>query len=81
MNSKQVASTLAGIIIKIVIVVAVVMVLIRLSTSIYDFGYRIFAEEAVNPDGDQEITVAIVEGRSAREIANQIGRASCRERV
>ena len=44
------------------------MLIYRFSFDSYDFGYRIFAEEPVSPAPGVTISVAIVEGKSTKEI-------------
>ena len=44
------------------------MLVYRFALSAYDFGYRIFAEEPVSPEPGLTMSVAIVEGKSAKEI-------------
>lgn len=52
----------------IAIAMVLVMVLINLSAKAYDFGYRIFSEEPIAPAPGYTTTVAIVEGKSAKDI-------------
>lgn len=68
MDGKQIAKSLAGMIVKAVLAIVIVAVIYKVATSCYNFGYRVFAEEAIDPNGGTEITVAIVEGKSAKEI-------------
>ena len=68
MDGKQIAKSLAGMIVKAVLAIVIVAVIYKVATNCYNFGYRVFAEEAVDPNGGTDVTVAIVEGKSAKEI-------------
>ena len=67
MNKKMLVSVLMTLL-KIAIVVCLILVVYKLSFSAYDFGYRIFADEPVDTVGIRTVSVAVVEGKSAKEI-------------
>lgn len=68
MKSKRVVASLAAVVFKIVLAVVVIMVIYKVTFKCYDFGYRVFAEPAIDANGGREVTVSIVEGKSAKEI-------------
>lgn len=68
MNSRKIVYSIIKTIIAIIIFVVIAMVVYKLCTKAYDFGYRIFAEEPMSPAPGYTVTVAIVEGKSVMEI-------------
>lgn len=68
MSGKQLVIRLSSIIIKIALAVIVVIVLYKATMKCYDFGYRIFNEKAMESGDGREITVSIVQGKSAYQI-------------
>lgn len=68
MGGKQIVKGLTSMIIKVVLAIIIVAAIYKIATTCYNFGFRIFAEEAMDPDGGTEVTVAIVEGKSVKEI-------------
>lgn len=73
MSAKQVVFTLFGFIVKIVIVVVVVVGVYKLATTVYDFGYRIFAEDAIDEEGQGvDVEVSITAGKSTMQVAEML---------
>lgn len=72
MNVKYLIITMLETIVKIVILAAVVVFVFRTSTQVYDFGYRVFADEPMSVSGGRTITVGIAEDASLKEIANML---------
>lgn len=68
MKVSSIASSVLGFVVKIVIICTIVFFVYKYALQAYDFGYRVFAEPAVSEGSGTEITVAIVEGKSALEI-------------
>lgn len=68
MDVKKILLSVAKSIMTLVVVVFILMVVYRIMLQAYDFGYRIFAEEAMSPAPGLTISVAIVEGKSVMEI-------------
>ena len=68
MDVKKILLSVAKSIMTLVVVVFILMVVYRVMLKAYDFGYRIFAEEAMSPAPGLTISVAIVEGKSVMEI-------------
>ncbi len=68
MKLRKVAWAIVKLVFSIVIMAVILMLIYRFSFDSYDFGYRIFAEEPVSPAPGVTISVAIVEGKSTKEI-------------
>lgn len=69
MNTKQVAGSVVGVLVKIILAAALVFLIYKGATAAYDYGYRVFAEPAMAPEGSgQIISVAITEGKSVKEV-------------
>lgn len=68
MDGKQVTRAVTGMIIKVVVAVIVIMVVYKFAISAYTFGFRIFGEEPISQGEGTVISVAIVEGKSIREV-------------
>ena len=56
-------------IIKVVVLAAVVVFIVRGASKAYDFGYRVFADEPISVSGGRTITVGISENMSVKDIA------------
>lgn len=73
MKAQQIQSFLLAIVstaIKVVVVLWLVNFLYNKSMEAYDFGYRVFTEPAVSPAPGREVSVAITDGKTEREIAS-----------
>ena len=68
MSPRKVAWAIIKTVFGVVIAAAIMMLVYRFSLDAYDFGYRIFAEEPVSPEPGLTKSVAIVEGKSVKEI-------------
>ncbi|MCR5279259.1 MAG: endolytic transglycosylase MltG [Lachnospiraceae bacterium] len=69
MNVKQVLGTVLSALIKIAALIWVINFIYSKTLSAYEFGYRVFREEAISPAPGREITVSVTEGKSNRDIA------------
>ena len=67
MSKKMVLSVMMTLL-KIAIGVILVLLVYKMCFSAYDFGYRIFEEEPIDTIGARTVSVAIVEGKSPKEI-------------
>ncbi|MDD2970637.1 MAG: endolytic transglycosylase MltG [Lachnospiraceae bacterium] len=72
MSGRNVTVSLAGSIVRIGILAAVVIFVIRLSTVAYDFGYRVFTEEPVSNPPGLDISVAITDDMSTMDIGKML---------
>lgn len=68
MKIKKTLTSSAVMLIKIALVVIVIIVVYRLTFKAYDFGYRIFADTAIDSQPGITRAVSIAEGLSAKEI-------------
>lgn len=59
-------------IIKVVVIAAVVMFVIRGATQAYEFGYKVFADEPMSISGGRTITVGISDNMSTNDIAQML---------
>ncbi len=68
MNSKQIIFSIFKGCLALAIIIVIGTVVINLAGKAYDFGYRIFKEDPISSAPGLTMTVAIVDGKSAREI-------------
>ncbi|MBQ9550367.1 MAG: endolytic transglycosylase MltG [Lachnospiraceae bacterium] len=59
---------LAAMLVRILIVLVLVSFIYKLGFKAYDFGYRVFAEEAMSPEPGRDIEVTVPMGSSAMDI-------------
>ena len=72
MNVKYLIGTVVETIVKVVVIAAVIVFVMRGATKAYDFGYRVFADTPVSVSGGRTITVGIAEGASVKDIAEML---------
>jgi len=53
----------------ILIIILLIFGVFTVGTIVYDFGYRIFAEESIDVVDGKEISVQVVKGMSGKELA------------
>ncbi len=68
MNTKQIVTAVAGVVLKLAVAIAVVVLIYKGATMAYDYGYRIFQEPPVAEAPGYDIEVQITMGKSALEI-------------
>ena len=72
MKARQIEEILLSIVsavIKILVALWIVNFIYTKTLEAYDFGYRVFTEEAVSPQPGRDVTVAITEGKTDKAIA------------
>ena len=69
MKVKYLIGAVVETIVKVVVLAAIVMFVLKTSTAAYDFGYRVFADEPVSVTGGRTITVGISEEADIKDIA------------
>lgn len=69
MKISQVLGTIFSILIKVAVAVWIVSFIISKAGQAYDFGFRVFTETPISPAPGREVTVAITEGKSYKDIA------------
>lgn len=72
MNVKYLIGAVIEAIIKVVVVAAIVMFVLRTSTEAYNFGYKVFADQPVSSSGGRTITVGIAEDADVKDIAEML---------
>lgn len=72
MRGRQVVGAFIASIIKIIIAVIVIFFIYHVAVNMYDFGYRIFAEEPVSTEPGETMTVTIINEGNIMEIAEAL---------
>lgn len=72
MNGKYLAATVVEMIIKVVVIAAVIVFVMRGVAVAYDFGYRVFADEPVSLSDGRTMTVSVEEGASVKDVAEML---------
>ncbi len=67
-KAGKISLFIAGTAFRAALTVLVVVLLIWLGRTAYDFGYQVFNEHAMNPGEGKEVTVVIPEGSTVYEI-------------
>lgn len=68
MNTKQLAGTVLGTIVKLAVAAAVIFYIYKAAGMAYDYGYRIFAEEPVAEAPGFDVAVTITADKSVKDI-------------
>lgn len=69
MNVKNMALIFMGFIVRAALLAIVVLAIFKTGQKAYDFGFRIFTEEAVSPAPGRDVAVTIVQGDSTMDVA------------
>ena len=69
MNIKNLALGFIGFIMRAAILAIAILVVFKMGQKAYDFGYRIFTEEAMSPEPGRDVAVTIVQGDSKMDVA------------
>ena len=69
MNIKSIALGFMGFIVRAAILAIAILVVFRIGQEAYDFGFRIFTEEAMSPAPGRDVAVTIVQGDSTMDVA------------
>ena len=59
-------------VIKVVVIAAAIIFILRGATGAYEFGYRVFADEPMSVTGGRTITVGISEAMKIKDIAKML---------
>lgn len=65
----NVFGTVLSILIKVAVAIWVINFIYTKTLAAYNFGYRVFTEDAISPDPGKEVSVSITEGKSYMDIA------------
>lgn len=68
MKNSQIAGAVFGTLFKAVLAVVIVIGIYRVSTTAFDYGFRIFGEPPVSEGEGRTVSVTIPEGKSVKEI-------------
>ena len=69
---KQLTFSFIGTVIRIVIIAVAALLIYKAGQKAYDFGYRVFAEEAMSPAPGRDVEVSITQGKSAYEVGEML---------
>lgn len=72
MGGKQIVGAVVGTVTKVVVAALVLMFIYRYSIVAYDYGYRIFGEEAVDEEPGRDVSVEILEDDSVEAIGQML---------
>ena len=72
MNIKSIALGFMGFIVRASILAIAILVVVRAGKEAYDFGFRIFTEEAVSPAPGRDVAVTIVQGDSTMDVGKML---------
>lgn len=72
MNIKEILGATAQIIVKVAIFAIIIMYVFRAAVAAYDYGYRVFTEEAVSTGEGRIISVSIEGSQSVLDVGNML---------
>lgn len=72
MEGRQIAGTVVGTVIKVVVTAVFLMFVYRYAVEAYDYGYRIFGEEPMDAEPGRDVTVTIGEHDSTQDVAEML---------
>ncbi len=72
MNIKSIALGFMGFIVRASILAVMILVIFKTGQKAYDFGFRIFTEEAMSPPPGREVAVTIVQGDSTMDVGKML---------
>jgi len=71
-KARQLTFSFFGTIFRIAIVALLVLFIVRIGEKAYDFGYRVFAEESMEPAPGRDIEVVITQDKGAYDIGKML---------
>ena len=72
MNIKSIALGFMGFIVRASILAVLILVIFRTGQKAYEFGFRIFTEEAMSPAPGRDVAVTIVQGDSTMDVGEML---------
>lgn len=72
MNVKNLALGFMGFIIRASVLVIAILLVAKVGKQAYDFGFRIFTEEAMSPEPGRDVAVTIVQGDSTMDVGRML---------
>ncbi len=72
MNVKNLALGFMGFIIRACLLAIAILMVGKIGKEAYDFGFRIFTEEAMSPEPGRDVAVTIVQGDSTMDVGRML---------
>lgn len=72
MKVKTILATVLSAVIKVAVIIWIVTFIYSKAIAAYEFGHRVFTEEAISPAPGREITVSVTEGKSSKDLAKML---------
>lgn len=72
MKVKTILATVLSAVIKVAVIIWIVTFIYSKAVAAYEFGHRVFTEEAISPAPGREITVSVTEGKSSKDLAKML---------
>ena len=72
MNIKSIALGFMGFIVRASVLAVLILVIFRTGQKAYEFGFRIFTEEAMSPAPGRDVAVTIVSGDSTMDVGKML---------
>ncbi len=72
MNIKSIALGFMGFIVRASILAVLIMIIAKVGHEAYEFGFRIFTEEAMSPAPGRDVAVTIVQGDSTTDVGKML---------
>lgn len=72
MNIKSMALIFMSFIVRASVLAIAILVIFKTGQAAYDFGFRIFTEEAVSPEPGRDVAVTIVQGDSTTDVGKML---------
>lgn len=70
MSANKIVMKIVSISFSVLVVVLIIFALVKVGTSAYDFGYRIFTEEPMSATPGKDVVVQVEDGMSSSDIAS-----------
>lgn len=72
MNIKSIALGFMGFIVRASVLVILILIIAKTGQKAYDFGFRVFTEEAMSPAPGRDVAVTIVAGDSTMDVGKML---------
>lgn len=68
MEGRQVVGTVLGAVVKVVLAAIILMLIYNYSVTAYEYGYRVFGEEAMDAEPGRDVSVTVTQEYEAKDI-------------
>lgn len=68
MEGRQVVGTVLGAVVKVVLAAIILMLIYNYSVTAYEYGYRVFGEEAMDAEPGRDVSVTVTREYEAEDI-------------